>query len=146
MNGLSAEQIRQISEHVKPEDLPGDLAEAAEFIGVFKALLLGYHMTGFIYLKKWNDNTASWTKHHKLMVDIIGLDDAEIIVTNFCGTHFYIPKCDTFWRAWVHKMIIEADDKDQAELARLYDYSDRHIRRIIFQSRRKKNQMDLFGS
>ncbi|OIP98865.1 MAG: hypothetical protein AUK35_09710 [Zetaproteobacteria bacterium CG2_30_46_52] len=80
------------------------------------------------------------------MVDIIGLNDAKIVITNFSGTHFYIPKCDAFWRAWIRKMIIDAKDKDQAELARLYDYSDRHIRRIKRQARVGENQMDLFNS
>ena len=142
---LSDRQIEEISGCVGVDDLPGDLPEVAEYIGVYKALLIGYHMgAGRIYLKRWSDDRSSWSDNIKRLVDIIGVDDAKIIVSNFDGAHIDIPKCDRFWKAWIHNIICKSGGR-QIDLARMYGYSDRHIRRIIKNKDRiNQSQPDLF--
>lgn len=139
-------QIEHISKHVSPDDLPGDLPEIAELIGTFKALLIGARMgAGRIYLKRWSNDSNDWSNDIKLMVDIVGIDDAKIVATNFNGAFLDIPKCDLFWKAWAYKVICSAKGMTDIELARLHNYSDRHIRRIKKRENTHDNQMDLFG-
>ncbi|RME34638.1 MAG: hypothetical protein D6794_10325, partial [Deltaproteobacteria bacterium] len=74
----------------------------------------------------------------------IGLEDARTIVSIFAGAHIDIPKCDRFWRAWTHKLIVTANER-QIDLARKFGYTDRHVRRIQrrHQKQKNKDQIDL---
>jgi len=136
---LKDSQIECISKQVKPDDLPGDLPEIAELIGCYKTLLIGAKMgAGRIYLRRWSNDI-------KLMVGIVGITDAQLIATHFNGAHIDIPKCDRFWKAWTYKVICTAKGMNDIELARLHNYSDRHIRRIKKHHRINKDQIDLFG-
>lgn len=143
---LSDEQIAEIARIIDPEDLPGDLPEVADYIGTYKALLLGYKMgAGRIYLKRWSDDPESWSQEIRTMVEILGIEDTRTIVRMFSGAHIDIPKCDRFWRAWIHRLIVSSDER-QIDLARKFGYTDRHIRRIQKRHRAQTNaeQIDLF--
>ena len=143
---LTDEQIKLIADCCDPDDLPGDLPEVAEFLGSYKALLLGYHMgCGRIYLKRWSDASDNWSADVKLMVDTIGLDDAKIIVMNFNGAHIDIPKCDRFWKQWRNKIICSNKSR-QVDLGRAHNLSDRWIRELKKRDRANDNQQDLFNS
>jgi len=145
---LSDDQIKQISEHCEPDDLPGDLVEVAELLGTYKALLLGYHIgCGRIYLKPWSNDPKLWSKDVRLMVRTIGQNDAKIVIDNFApfntGTHVDIPRCDRFWRQWRNKVICSSSIR-QIDLARNHHLTDRQIRTIQKQARTNPNQQDLF--
>jgi len=147
---LNDDQIKEISTHCEPEDLPGDLVEIAELLGTFKALLLGYHMgCGRIYIKPWSDDPQNWSWDVRLIVDILGKKDTQIIVSNFspfnAGTHVDIPRCARFWRQWRNKVIAESTSVRQIDLARTNNLTDRQIRTIQKQFNINKNQPDLFG-
>jgi len=147
---LTDDQIKEISALCEPEDLPGDLVEIAELLGAFKALLLGYHMgCGRIYIKPWSNDPQNWSFDVRLIVDILGKKDAQIIVSNFspfnAGTHVDIPRCDRFWRQWRNKVIAESTAVRQVDLARAHNLTDRQIRTIQKQFNTNKNQPDLFG-
>lgn len=141
---ITDDVIAAISEHVKPKDLPGDLAEAADFIGVEKALKLAVHVHGSPYLSSWSNDPEKWTVHVKAIVDTIGIEDAQIIITNFRNTHFVIPKCDAFWRKWMWRIISESKDEDRAVLARKFNCSERTIYRIFNKVKNNENQLGLF--
>jgi len=151
---LSDDQIRQISVRCEPDDLPGDLVEVAELLGTFKALLIGYHMgCGRFYLKAWSNDPAKWSKDVSMMVEIIGVDDAKIVVNNFSplsdysyssGTHVDIPKCDRFWRQWRDNVICSTEHIRQIDLGRKHKLSDRQIRTIQKRAKRVEAQPDLF--
>jgi len=144
MMQITDEVIAAISEHVKPEDLPGDLGEAAYFIGVRKALLLAARVHGSPYLSSWSNDPSKWTIHIQEIVAVIGIEDAEIIVTNFRNAHFVIPKCDAFWRAWTYRIIAESNTEDRAVLGRKFGYSERWIYHILSRQKKNKNQLGLF--
>ena len=142
---LSNAQIESISKQVSADDLPGDLPEIAELIGCYKALLIAAHMgVGRIYLKRWSDDQKNWSTDMALMVDIVGIDDAKIIATNFNGAHIDIPKCDRFWKAWVYNIIRTSQGMSDNELARIHNYSARHIARIKKGHTFFEDQLDLF--
>lgn len=145
---LSNDQIRQIADQCKPEDLPGDLVEIAELVGSYKALLLGYHIgCGRIYIKPWPDDPDLLSKDVLLMIEAIGQRDAKTVVDNFSpfntGTHVDIPRCDRFWRQWRNKVICSSNAR-QIDLARSHRLTDRQIRTIQKQARTNPNQQDLF--
>jgi len=136
--------IKEISEHVKPSDLPGDLAEAADFIGVEKALKLAVYVHGSPYLSSWNPDPEKWTVHVKAIVDTIGIEYAQIIISNFRNTHFVIPKCDAFWRKWAYRIVAENKNEDRAVLARKLGVSERWVYRILSNLKNNENQLGLF--
>jgi len=136
--------IAEIAQYVKPEDLPGDLAEAADFIGVHKCLLLAAKAHGSPYVGTWTNDSSKWTIHIRLIVDVIGMDDARVLVTNFRNTHIVIPKCDSFWRAWMYRIIVELDE-DRAVIARRFNITERWVYQIRRNKKQSKNQIDLFG-
>jgi hypothetical protein len=147
---ISDDQIADIAACYEPNDLPGDLPEIAEFIGVKSALLLARHMgVGRIYLKRWSDDPNKWSKDIRMMVDIIGEDDAKIIVSNFCltrGSHIDIPKCDRFWRQSRNKIICSSGNSRQVDLGRKHNLSDRQIRSIQKRAAITNQQPDLFAA
>jgi Mor family transcriptional regulator len=153
---LTDDQIKEISKHVEPDDLPGDLVEVAELLGTYKALLLGYHIgCGRIYLKPWSDNPNKWSKDVTLMVEVIGEADTKIVLDNFspradynysAGTHVDIYKCDRFWRQWRDQLICSSDNMRQIDLGRKHKLSDRWIRTIQKRAISDKRQPDLFIS
>ncbi len=149
MTALTNDQIKEISECCNPEDLPGDLVDVAEVVGVFKALLLGYHLgCGRIYIKPWNDDPKRWSKDVALMVELLGENDAKAIVDNFSpfdtGAHVDIPRCEKFWRQWRNKVICLSTGMRQIDLARKHRLTDRQIRTIQKQARSNPNQQELF--
>lgn len=141
---ITDDVIAAISEHVKPKDLPGDLAEAADFIGVEKALKLALHVHGSPYLSNWSNDPEKWTVHVQAIVDTIGIEDAQIIITNFRNTHFVIPKCDAFWRKWTYRIVAENKDEDRSILARKLGVSERWIYHILRKLKNNENQLGLF--
>lgn len=142
---ITDEVITAVAACVKSEDLPGDLGEAADFIGVHKALLLAARVHGSPYLSRWSNDASRWTVHVQEIVDVIGIEDAEIIITNFRNTHFIIPKCDVFWREWIYRIIAESKSEDRAVLARRFGYSERWIYHILSNQKKNENQLGLFG-
>jgi len=142
---ITDEVIAAISERINPEDLPGDLGEAADFIGVHKALFLAARVHGSPYLSSWSNDPSKWTVHVQEIVDVIGIEDAEIIITNFRNTHFVIPKCDAFWREWTYRIIAELKSEDRAVLGRKFGYSERWIYHILSNQKKNENQLGLFG-
>lgn len=142
---LTHDQIDEISKEISVDDLPGDLPEVAELIGIANALKLAMHIgVGRIYLKRWSDNQDQWSDEIRMMVDTIGVDDASIIVDNFKGAHIDIPKCDKFIIQARNKTIIQvAKDRRQVDVARSHNLSDRHVRRIL-RDASDDRQSDLF--
>ena len=129
---LTDDQIREISTRVEAENLPGDLADVATFIGEYPALLLAYKIGGVvIYLRKWNDDQSLWSDEIKLWVEVVGLDNTATIVRLFDGDYINIPKCESLFLKYRNELIRnEASSKTKAELARDHSLSDRHIKRI----------------
>lgn len=148
MTDFSDEVIQDIASNIDIDDLPGDLPDIADLLGVFKTLLLARHMgCGRFYLKKWTEDSCRRSKDINRIVDIVGEEDARALIMYFCadgGTHVDIPKCDRFWRAWTHRVIAESPDR-QLDLARRFNYSEVHIRRIKSRHKINDRQADLFG-
>jgi len=129
---ITDQQIADIAAIVSADDLPGDLAEIAEYIGVQAALKLAARIgCGRIYLRKWTNDRSRWSKELTLIIETIGQDKAIDLLEVFGGSHIDIPKCDKFWRAWRNKAIREATGRvRQVDLARAYGLTDRQIRTI----------------
>lgn len=126
------ETISTIAKMVAPDDLPGDLPELAEIVGVEDALRIATRIgCGRIYLRRWTDDRSQWSPDMRTLVDLVGVDKAREIAEWFGGAHLDIPRCDRFWRAWRNRCIQEAaGDMRQIDLARMHGLSDRQIRNI----------------
>ncbi len=128
---VSDDALRMIAASVEPDDLPGDLPEVAEVVGVVDALRLARKVgCGRIYLRRWTDDRSKWSHELANIVEIIGEDKARRLADWFGGAHIDIPRCDSFWRAWRNKCIREARGMRQIDLARMHGLSERQIRTI----------------
>ena len=128
---VSDEALEMIASSVKPDDLPGDLPEVAEVVGVVDALRLARDVgCGRIYLRRWTNDQAKWSQDLVTIVNLIGEQKAKMLSDWFGGAHIDIPRCDSFWRAWRNKCIREARGMRQIDLARMHGLSERQIRTI----------------
>jgi len=142
---MTDDQIALIAGSCCAEDLPGDLAEVADFIGVDSALKLADRLGGVtVYLKKWSDDPHNWSTEIKRFADAIGITNTETIVRLFDGNYIDIPKCDALFMRHRNELIRQqAAAKTSADLAREYGLSQRHIKRIKHASKDDR-QKDLF--